>query len=110
MPRIYQIARRGAVRRGPRAQIPLVRGIGGADTAIGIARTRDRARRLVMKKFLYVALALLAGVILIQNYSVTTFRLLFWKIQMSQVVYTLLLLAIGFLLGFLTGKYRGKLW
>jgi uncharacterized integral membrane protein len=81
-----------------------------ADTAIGIARTRDRARRLVMKKFLYVALALLAGIILIQNYSVTTFRLLFWKIQMSQVVYTLLLLAIGFLLGFLTGKYRGKLW
>jgi uncharacterized integral membrane protein len=63
-----------------------------------------------MRNILYIALVILAIIILIQNTAVVTMRLLFWKTAMSQAILAFLLLVIGFGIGFLTGKLRGKLF
>jgi len=46
-------------------------------------------------------------VILLQNTEVVTFQLLFWEITMSRVLLILVIVIIGFLLGYIVGR-RGN--
>ena len=43
-------------------------------------------------------------VILIQNTQVVTLRLLFWKVEMSQIILVPLTMLIGFILGYFVAK------
>ena len=51
---------------------------------------------------------LLAAIILVQNTQVVTFRLLFWSAEISQLLLVLLMLGLGFMLGFLVAKLTGR--
>jgi uncharacterized integral membrane protein len=55
-----------------------------------------------------LVVVLLALIILIQNAHRVTFRLLFWTAEISQLLLVLLVLAIGFVLGFLIAKLTGR--
>jgi uncharacterized integral membrane protein len=55
-----------------------------------------RAKWIVM-----AVIAVLVLTIIFQNTSVVTFRVLFWEISMSRVVFLLVALVVGFLLGLL---------
>lgn len=55
-----------------------------------------------------IVVVVLALIILFQNSQVIKIRLLFWKIEMSQIILVLFTLAIGFVLGFVTTKLFGK--
>lgn len=55
-----------------------------------------------------IVVVVLALIILFQNSQVIKIRLLFWKIEMSQIILVLFTLAIGFVLGFVTAKLFGK--
>lgn len=57
-----------------------------------------------MKRVLLLVVVLLALFILVENTSVVTIRFLFWKVEMSQVVLILLVLAVGYIAGYLTAK------
>jgi uncharacterized integral membrane protein len=63
-----------------------------------------------MKAKLIVALVLLALalIVLLQNTEVVTFRLLFWSAKISQVLLVLLMMFIGFVLGFVVAKLTGR--
>ena len=63
-----------------------------------------------MKAKLIVLLVaiLLALIVLIQNAQTVTFRLLFWTAEISQLLLVLLMLVIGFVLGFLVAKLTGR--
>lgn len=50
-----------------------------------------------------VFIALLV-VVLIQNTQIVTFRLLFWRVSVSEMILVPLVLLIGFVLGFLVAK------
>lgn len=50
----------------------------------------------------------LALIVLVQNTHVVSFRLLFWSVDMSMVVLVLLMLLIGFVLGFVVAKLTGR--
>jgi len=54
------------------------------------------------------AFAALALIVLIQNTNVIRVRLLFWSVEMSQVILVLLMLIIGFILGFAVAKLSGR--
>lgn len=54
------------------------------------------------------AVSILALILLFQNVDVVTFRLFFWSVEVSQLVLVILMLAIGYILGFLTAKIGGK--
>jgi uncharacterized integral membrane protein len=57
-------------------------------------------------KFIALLVAIvLALIILIQNSQVVTFRLFWWKIEMSQVIVVLVMLGIGFVLGLVAAKF-----
>jgi uncharacterized integral membrane protein len=55
-----------------------------------------------------VVIAILALIILLQNMHTVTFSLFFWKVEVSQLLLVLLMLIIGYALGFLTAKLAGK--
>jgi len=46
-------------------------------------------------------------IVLIQNAQVVTLRLLFWKVDMSQIILVPLTMLIGFILGYLVAKVTG---
>jgi len=46
-------------------------------------------------------------VILIQNTQVVTLRLLFWKLDIAQIILVPLTMLIGFMLGYLIAKVTG---
>ncbi|MEA3437144.1 MAG: LapA family protein [Thermodesulfobacteriota bacterium] len=51
-----------------------------------------------------LVLAALLLIVLIQNTQPVTFRILFWKIHMSQIIFIPLMVALGFVIGFICGK------
>ena len=51
---------------------------------------------------------LLAVIILVQNTQTVTFRLLFWSAEISQLLLVLLVLFLGFVLGYLIAKLTGR--
>jgi uncharacterized integral membrane protein len=55
-----------------------------------------------------IVVSVLALIILLQNLQTVTFRLFFWKVEVSQLLLVLLMLIIGYILGFLTAKLTGK--
>jgi len=55
-----------------------------------------------------IVMSILALIVLLQNLQTVTFRLFFWKVEVSQLLLVLLTLIIGYILGFLTAKLAGK--
>jgi uncharacterized integral membrane protein len=51
-----------------------------------------------------IVISILALIILLQNMSVVTFSIFFWQVRVSQLLLVLLMIAIGYVLGFLTAK------
>lgn len=60
------------------------------------------------KLILILIVVVLALIVLFQNTQVVTFRFLFWSKDISQIVLVLLTLALGFVLGFIAAKFKGK--
>lgn len=56
------------------------------------------------KMIAVMVLLVLFLIILFQNTDVVTLRLLFWKISMSQILFTFLTVLIGFVAGYLVAK------
>ncbi len=61
-----------------------------------------------MKNIIIVILAIVALILIVQNTRVVPLRLLFWQIWMSQIVLVILMLAIGFAIGFILAKIPKK--
>jgi uncharacterized integral membrane protein len=59
------------------------------------------------KIIVYLVLAALFIIILIQNTEVVTLRLFFWKIGMSQIILIPLTVVIGFAVGYIVAKTTG---
>lgn len=55
-----------------------------------------------------IVVSVLALILLFQNIDIVTFRVFFWTGEVSQLVLVVLMLAIGYILGFLTAKLGGK--
>lgn len=53
-------------------------------------------------------LILLALVILLQNTQVVSFQILFWSISMSRIIFFMLLIGLGFGLGYVYAKRFDK--
>jgi uncharacterized integral membrane protein len=51
-----------------------------------------------------IVIAILALIILLQNMATVTFSLFFWTVQVSQLLLVLIILVIGYALGYLTAK------
>jgi uncharacterized integral membrane protein len=47
-------------------------------------------------------------IVLIQNAQLVTLQLLFWKVDISQIVLVPSLVLIGFILGYIVAKVAGK--
>ena len=45
-------------------------------------------------------------IILLQNTQTVTFQLLFWTLEMSRIIILILMLLLGFVLGYLTAKLK----
>jgi uncharacterized integral membrane protein len=60
------------------------------------------------KTIVILVLIVLAVVLVIQNSTLVEFRIFFWKIVMSRLIFMVGLLALGFVLGFLVAKLREK--
>ena len=43
-------------------------------------------------------------IILLQNTQVLTMRLLFWEVSMSRIIFVPVILAVGFIFGFILGR------
>jgi uncharacterized integral membrane protein len=74
-----------------------------------------RKRSVRMKEFFkrpkviaIIVVSVLALILLFQNIDIVTFRMFFWTVEVSQLVLVVLMLAIGYILGFLTAKFGGK--
>jgi uncharacterized integral membrane protein len=59
------------------------------------------------KLIIIVVLAVLAGILLLQNSEVVSLKLLFWEISMSRIFFFPFLLLIGFIAGFVVAKTTG---
>jgi uncharacterized integral membrane protein len=55
-----------------------------------------------------IVISILALIILLQNMATVTFSLLFWKVEVSQLLLVVIMLVIGYALGFLTAKLGRK--
>jgi lipopolysaccharide assembly protein A len=53
-------------------------------------------------------LVILALIILIQNSQIVTMRFLFWQISMSQIIWIIFTLIIGFVIGYIFQTVRKK--
>jgi len=60
------------------------------------------------KIIVFLVLAALFIIILIQNTDVITLRLFFWKIGMSQIILISLTMAIGFVVGYAGARVIGS--
>lgn len=47
-------------------------------------------------------------IITLQNTQVSTFKILFWDIDMSRIIFMYLAVVIGFVAGFIVSKITGK--
>jgi uncharacterized integral membrane protein len=61
-----------------------------------------------MKTIVILILAVLALILIIQNTEVVPIQILFWQLLMSRIILILLLLVIGFAIGFILAKFTGK--
>ncbi|MCF7912061.1 MAG: LapA family protein [Candidatus Cloacimonetes bacterium] len=57
------------------------------------------------KSIIIIVLIALFLIVLFQNTQVVELRLLFWKISMSRIILFPVTLLVGFIIGFLLGRY-----
>ncbi len=60
------------------------------------------------KNIIITVLAALFLILLLQNMQVVTLRFLFWKIEMSRIIFIPLVMIMGFIIGYLVGRTRRK--
>ena len=60
------------------------------------------------KHIVLLVLVVLGAVLFFQNTQVVTITLFFWQVSMSGIIMFPLLVAVGFVLGFLVCKFGGK--
>ncbi|MGB7054250.1 MAG: LapA family protein [bacterium] len=60
------------------------------------------------KSIIIIILAIIALILIVQNTEVVPIQLLLWRIWMSRIVLIVLMLAIGFGIGFVLAKASGK--
>ncbi len=61
------------------------------------------------KSVLVVVLLLFVLIVIFQNTQAVEFRILFWKLTMSRIIWLLMVLLVGFAAGYLTGRrYRSS--
>ena len=61
-----------------------------------------------IKNIVLIVLAIIALIIIVQNTGVVPIQLFFWRLWMSRIVLILLMLAIGFGIGFVLAKLTGR--
>ncbi|UCG30422.1 MAG: DUF1049 domain-containing protein [candidate division WOR-3 bacterium] len=61
-----------------------------------------------VKSIIIVILAIIALILIVQNTEVVPIQLLFWRLLMSRIILILLMLVIGFAIGFILAKVTGK--
>ena len=57
-----------------------------------------------VKLIVVSVLAVLTGIVIMQNTEVVSFKLLFWQLNMSRILLLLVTLLLGFVLGFIIAK------
>lgn len=60
------------------------------------------------KSIIIIVLAIVALILIVQNTEVVPIQLLLWRIWMSRIVLIILMLAIGFGIGFVLAKLGGR--
>ena len=60
------------------------------------------------KSVVIIVLAVIALILIIQNTEVVPVQLLLWRIWLSRIVLIILMLAIGFGIGFVLAKLTGR--
>ena len=60
------------------------------------------------KLIIIAILAVLFGILLLQNSEVASLKLFFWEISMSRIIFFPLLVLIGFVVGFVVAKMTGS--
>lgn len=60
------------------------------------------------KNIIIIILVIVALILIAQNTRIVPLQLLFWQIWMSQIVLVILMLAIGFAIGFILAKMSKK--
>ena len=61
-----------------------------------------------VKLIVVSVVAVLTGIVIMQNTDVVAFQLLFWKFNMSRILLPLVTLVLGFLLGFIIAKVPSR--
>jgi uncharacterized integral membrane protein len=61
-----------------------------------------------VKGIVIIILVILAVILIAQNTEVVPIQILFWPIFMSRIVLIILMLALGFGIGFILAKVTGK--
>ena len=61
-----------------------------------------------VKLIVVSVVAVLTGIVIMQNTEVVGFQLLFWKFHMSRILLLLVTLLLGFALGFIIAKFPGR--
>lgn len=61
-----------------------------------------------VKGIVIIILVILAVILIAQNTEVVPIQILFWRIFMSRIVLIILMLALGFGIGFILAKVTGK--
>ena len=61
-----------------------------------------------VKSIIIIVLAIIALILIVQNTEVVPIQLLLWRIWMSRIVLIILMLAIGFGIGFALAKLGGR--
>ena len=60
------------------------------------------------KHIVILTAILLVLIFFIQNTQIVTLRLFFWKLSMTQIILLPLTMIVGFVLGYIVAKVRGK--
>jgi uncharacterized integral membrane protein len=60
------------------------------------------------RKIIIITILVSFAILVLQNTQVVELRLLFWKISMSQILYSVILLIFGLILGLLLRKKKRK--
>jgi uncharacterized integral membrane protein len=71
-------------------------------------KTRSKQDMTKAKFIITAILAVLFGVLLMQNSQVVSLKLLFWEISMSRIIFFPVLVLIGFVVGFVVAKMTGS--
>ena len=61
-----------------------------------------------IKSIVIIVLAIIALILIVQNTGVVPIQLFFWRLWMSRIVLILLMLVIGFGIGFVLAKLTGR--